>query len=123
MSHFHFHSSLLSLILYFVSWVVRGAKRIFSRQDKASNTLIENYVQSAQLWMLSVQQRQEQQLDDSDPQLLLTSTSPSPQSDRTSTTTTTTTTSRTMGTPESIGMVQRRPVSVSEDSEDEETVS
>ena len=71
--------AVLSLILFFVSWLVRGAKRIL-HQNSASSTILaaENYVQSAQLWMLSVQQRQEQQLDDSEPQLQLVSASPPP---------------------------------------------
>ena len=56
----------MSFLLFCVSQLVRGAKALFARRDQASRTLLaaETYVQSALLWMQSLQQRQQQQLGD-----------------------------------------------------------
>lgn len=59
----------MSFFLFCVSQLVRGAKALFARRDQASRTLLaaETYVQSALLWMQSLQQRQQQQLGDAPP--------------------------------------------------------
>ena len=53
----------MSFLLFCVSQLVRAAKALFARRDQASRTLLaaETYVQSALLWMQSLQQRQQQQ--------------------------------------------------------------
>ena len=68
----------MSFLLFCVSQLVRGAKALFARRDQASRTLLaaETYVQSALLWMQSLQQRQEQQLGDGPTPPPLTPTSP-----------------------------------------------
>lgn len=60
----------MSFFLFCVSQLVRGAKALFARRDQASRTLLaaETYVQSALLWMQSLQQRQQQQLGDAPPE-------------------------------------------------------